>query len=122
MIMPTACPQLCLHITSVAYVCQDAVWLTHATAMAYCYYCYIRYIEGLRAGRLGFYSRQRQHFSLLHSVQTGSGAHRASYPVGTGGEGCFARGKADHSPPSSAKVKNVGGIPSLPRTSSWHGS
>jgi hypothetical protein len=24
-------------------------------------------------------------FSLLHSVQTGSGAHPASYPIGTGG-------------------------------------
>jgi hypothetical protein len=34
-------------------------------------------------------------FSLLHSVQTGSGAHPASYPMGTGGyfpEGKAARG------------------------------
>jgi hypothetical protein len=43
-------------------------------------------------------------------VQTVSGAHPASYPVGTGGP--FPRGKAwsgrdaDHSPPSSAEVKN----------------
>jgi hypothetical protein len=43
-------------------------------------------------------------------VQTGSGAHPASYPMGTGGS--FPRGKvrpgrdADHSPPSSAEVKN----------------
>jgi hypothetical protein len=42
--------------------------------------------------------------------QTGSGAHPASYPVGTGGP--FPQGKAqlvrdaDHSPPSSAEVKN----------------
>jgi hypothetical protein len=43
-------------------------------------------------------------------VQTGSGAHPASYPMGTGGS--FPGSKAwpgrdaDHSPPSSAEVKN----------------
>jgi hypothetical protein len=43
-------------------------------------------------------------------VQTGSGAHPASCPMGTGG--LFPGGKAwpgrdaDHSPPSSAEVKN----------------
>jgi hypothetical protein len=26
-----------------------------------------------------------QEFSLLHIVQTGSGVHRTSYPIGTGG-------------------------------------
>jgi hypothetical protein len=31
-------------------------------------------------------------FSLLHSVQTGSGSHPASYPMGTGG--CLPGGKA----------------------------
>jgi hypothetical protein len=42
-------------------------------------------------------------------VQTGSEAHPASYPLGTGGS--FPGGKArpgrdaDHSPPSSAEVK-----------------
>jgi hypothetical protein len=47
-------------------------------------------------------------FSLHHRVQNGSGAHRASCPVGTGAlslgvkrPGC----EADHSPPSSAEVK-----------------
>jgi hypothetical protein len=39
-------------------------------------------------------------FSLLHHVQTSSGAQAAFYPVGKGG-------KADHSPPSSAEVKNA---------------
>jgi hypothetical protein len=45
-------------------------------------------------------------FSSSPCVQTGSGANPASYPMGT------ERGKArpgrdaDHSPPSSAKVKN----------------
>jgi hypothetical protein len=48
-------------------------------------------------------------FSSSLCVQTGSGAHPASYPIGTGGP--FPRGKArpgrdaDHSPPSSAEVK-----------------
>jgi hypothetical protein len=43
-------------------------------------------------------------------VQTGSGTHPASYPMGTGGP--FPGGKArpgcdaDHSPPSSAEVEN----------------
>jgi hypothetical protein len=34
----------------------------------------------------------RKEFSLLHVVQTGSGAHPTSYPVGTGGS--FPKGKA----------------------------
>jgi hypothetical protein len=49
-------------------------------------------------------------FSSILCVQTGSGAHPASCPMGTGGP--FPRGKArpgrdaDHSPPSSAEVVN----------------
>jgi hypothetical protein len=45
-------------------------------------------------------------FALRHYVQTGSGSHPASYPMGTGAvspgvkwPGC----EADHSPPSSAE-------------------
>jgi hypothetical protein len=48
-------------------------------------------------------------FSFRHRIQTDSGAHPASYPVGTGCSfpevkrpGC----EVDHSPPSSAEVKN----------------
>jgi hypothetical protein len=56
-----------------------------------------------RAGRPGFDSRQGQQiFYVLHSVQTGSGAHPASYPMVTGGKG--------------SGVKNDGAIPSLPHT------
>jgi hypothetical protein len=49
-------------------------------------------------------------FSLHHRVQTCSGAHPASYSMGTGGS--FSEGKlpgleTDHSPPSSAEVKNA---------------
>jgi hypothetical protein len=39
-----------------------------------------------------FDSRLSQEFSLLHVVRTGSGAHPASYPMGTGGS--FPGGKA----------------------------
>jgi hypothetical protein len=52
---------------------------------------------------------ERSNVSSL-CVQTGSGAHPASCPVGTGGP--FHRGKArpgrdtDHSPTSSAEIKN----------------
>jgi hypothetical protein len=47
-------------------------------------------------------------FSLRHHVQTGSGAHQDSYPIGIGGS--FPGGKAVgreavHSPSSSAEVK-----------------
>jgi hypothetical protein len=49
-------------------------------------------------------------FSSSLCVHTGSEAHQASYPMGTGGS--FPGGKArlgrdaDHSPPSSVEVKN----------------
>jgi hypothetical protein len=48
--------------------------------------------------------------TFLHVVQTGSGAHPASYIMGTGGS--FPRGKvagreADHSPPTSAEVNKT---------------
>jgi hypothetical protein len=42
-------------------------------------------------------------FSLHHRVQTGSGAHPASNPMGNMGP--FPVREADHSPPSSAEVK-----------------
>jgi hypothetical protein len=38
----------------------------------------------LWAGRPGFDFRQRSKFSLPHSLQTGAGAHPASYPMGIG--------------------------------------
>jgi hypothetical protein len=48
-------------------------------------------------------------FSLHHCVQNGSGAHPVSYPVGVPGALSLAVKRpwreADHSPPSSAEVK-----------------
>jgi hypothetical protein len=43
-------------------------------------------------GRPGFDSRQEKKIFSLHSVQTDSGAHAASYPMDTGGS--FPGGKA----------------------------
>jgi hypothetical protein len=55
-------------------------------------------------------------FSLHHRVQTGSGAHPASYPMGNGvsSPGVKRPGReADHSPPSNVKL-----YPNSPNTSS----
>jgi hypothetical protein len=57
-----------------------------------------------------FESQYSKEFPLLH-VHTSSGAHPASYPVGTGDyfsggikcPGC----EGDHSPPISAEVKKI---------------
>jgi hypothetical protein len=58
-----------------------------------------------------------QDFTLLYGVQTDSGTHLASYPVGTGAlpPGVKRQGReADHSPSSSAEVKGSGAIPLPP--------
>jgi hypothetical protein len=52
-----------------------------------------------------FESRQSQEFSLLHVVQTGSGGHPTSYPIGT--EGSFPGLEADHSPLANAEIKKM---------------
>jgi hypothetical protein len=68
-------------------------------------------VYGLNDRAIEVRSRQRQaDFSSNLYVQTGSGAHPASCPMGTGVP--FPEGKArpgresDHSPPSSAEVVN----------------
>jgi hypothetical protein len=65
-------------------------------------------------------------FSLHHRVQNGSGAHPASYPMGTGGfslEVKRPRREADHSPPSSTEVKEwVDLYLHSPNKSSWRGA
>jgi hypothetical protein len=66
--------------------------------------------------RVGFPAEERE-FSLLHRVQTGFWAHPASYSKipGAISTGVKQPGlEADHSPPSSAEVKNGGAIPPLP--------
>jgi hypothetical protein len=64
-----------------------------------------------------------QGFSLLHSVQTSSGAHPTSYLIGTGTVSPGVkrlRREANQPPPTGAEVKNGGAIPPLPHTFSWH--
>jgi hypothetical protein len=66
-----------------------------------------------------------KHIGFLFSVQTGSGTHPASYPMGTGAVSTgvkWQEHEAGHSPPSSAEVKNGEVLSSLPITSSWHGA
>jgi hypothetical protein len=72
---------------------------------------------GLTAG-IRFPAEARD-FSLLYNVQTNSGAHPASYPMGIGGSLKRPGREADYSPPSSAEAKNGGAIQPLPHTSSW---
>jgi hypothetical protein len=54
--------------------------------------------------------QMRKDFSSNLCVQTGSGAYTASCTMGTGGHFPGAKARpgrdADHSPPSSAEVKN----------------
>jgi hypothetical protein len=54
-------------------------------------YIFLNNIVSERVGRLSRYSNGKDSF-LLHSVQTGSGAHPVSYPMGT--EGSFPGGGA----------------------------
>jgi hypothetical protein len=55
---------------------------------AFCYFMYAPWpglcSDWLRAGWPGYDSQQGKEFSLLHSIQPGSSAHPASYPVGSG--------------------------------------
>jgi hypothetical protein len=72
---------------------------------------------GLDDQGVGVRVQVEQEFSLLHVVQTGSGAHPYSYPVGTGGSFFGAKGpgrETDHSPPTNAEVKTWGCISAPP--------
>jgi hypothetical protein len=80
-------------------------------------------IVRLQAGWPEFNSCQGQNLSLLHNVQTDSGAHPASYPKDAREislEAKWPGREANHSPPFNAEVKNGGAITPLPYMSSWH--
>jgi hypothetical protein len=56
-----------------------------------------------------------KYICLLHNVQIDSGTHQVFYPINTGiiSLGLKRPGrKGEHSPPSSADVKNDGAVPS----------
>jgi hypothetical protein len=81
-----------------------------------------RYSDGLRAGRLGFDSRQEQDIFLYSTVSIPAVTHAASSPMGTGSS--FPEVKrpgreADCSLPTSSVVNNRGAIPPLPYTPLW---
>jgi hypothetical protein len=65
-----------------------------------------------------------RNFAILHRAQASSGAHPASYLMGTEGSmpgANLPKRETDQSPPSSAEVKNGGATPPPPsRTSSWN--
>jgi hypothetical protein len=65
-------------------------------------------------------------FSLHHRVPNGSGTQPAPFPMGTRGSfpgGKAARREADHSPPSSAEVKELVELQlHSPNESSWRGA
>jgi hypothetical protein len=74
----------------------------------------------LRAGRLGFDSRQEQEIFLFSTA-----SEPVLQPMGTGALSPELKrpGRdADSSFPSSAKIKNGRAMPSLPHTSSWRGA
>jgi hypothetical protein len=59
----------------------------------------------------------RSEFSLLHIVQTGSGAHTASFQWVPGDLSPGVKrlgGETDHSPPASAEVKKIWMYTSIP--------
>jgi hypothetical protein len=69
-------------------------------------------VTGYRLDNQGvrFKSQWCQELSPLHIVQTGSGVHSTSYPMGTGAlsPGVKRQGlEADHSLPTSAEVKKM---------------
>jgi hypothetical protein len=69
-----------------------------------------RYSDGRLAVLSGFDSRQCRSFQ--YSVQTGCGAHLASYTMATGVNA--QEREAHHSPPSDAETKKGWAIPPLP--------
>jgi hypothetical protein len=80
-------------------------------------------LDGLRVGRPGFESQQGQDFlfSTTSKPALAPIMHPTEWVPGAPSPGGkVARREADHSPQSSAEVKNGGAIPPLPHMSSWH--
>jgi hypothetical protein len=76
------------------------------------------YSDWLRAGRpRGRSSSLGRVKNFLHVVQTGSGVHPTSYPMGTGALSLGVERpvrEADHLPPTSAEFKNMWTYTSTP--------
>jgi hypothetical protein len=82
------------------------------------------YSAGLRAGWLEVrVPAEAGNFSLHHCVQTGSGAHPTSYPMGTKGSCPGGKAGGAWSWTSSVEVKNAWSYTSTrPITPSWRGA
>jgi hypothetical protein len=82
-----------------------------------------RYSDWPRAGSpRGRSSSPGRVKNFLHVVQTGSGVHPTSYPMGTGVSfpGIKRPGReVDHLAPVSAEVRNGGSVHPVPHTPSW---
>jgi hypothetical protein len=71
----------------------------------------------------GFESLWRQKYCTLHAVQTGSGNHQASYPMGTGGKAVGGGGvKLTTHLELVPRLNTLGSIHPFPHTSSWRGA
>jgi hypothetical protein len=98
--------------TLLEYVSNTCVVSTHLYFNRYMIRWLSRYSYGLDG-----------HGSIRGRGKIVSGAHLATFPIGTGDlppEVKRQGREADHSPPSSAEVKNGGAIPPLPHMFSWH--
>jgi hypothetical protein len=84
------------------------------------------YSEGLRVGRPGFHSRQEQEiflFSTVSRLALGPTQPPIQWVLGAFSPGAKRPGReANHSPLSSAEVKNGGAIPPLQNTPPWRGA
>jgi hypothetical protein len=73
-------------------------------------------------GGRGSFPGRRVSVFILRNVQTDSGGHPGSYPIDRRAISCGIKRpgrETDHSPPSSAEVKNGATISPLLNTSSW---
>jgi hypothetical protein len=79
-------------------------------------------VTGYGLEGLGSIPGRARDLFIIRSIQAGSGAHPAAYPMGTWGPFPGVKRperKADHSSPSSADVKNGEVVPSLPHIFLW---
>jgi hypothetical protein len=74
---------------------------------------YFEVLAGIATGLTdrAVFSAEARDLTIFCSVQTDSGVHPASYPMGTGYLTTL---------PSNAEVKNSGAIPPFPCASPWH--
>jgi hypothetical protein len=91
--------------------------ITHLCIQLYPFTAHTYRESGWTTDKPGFGSRQGKRFSILQNVKTGCGAHPPSHQMDTGVPypGVKQPGReANHSPPSSADIKNAWSCNSTP--------